>query len=122
MRSFVTGVSLAALTVAAPATASHDGCTITAQGPFLYHTTVFPVVEARCSAVEQRIRVATTLTRDGVVVRTDTRDCRKASVCYHDFDVSVEDIPGNQAYCTTSTASVLGHTIGTASSCESEEF
>lgn len=103
--------------------AAHEGCVITAEGPFLYHTTVFPVTSVDCETVQGRLRIFTSLTRDGVQVSSARRDCRKASVCHLDFDASVEDVDGDQTYCLQTGGYVGGnHFVGAASACESESF
>jgi hypothetical protein len=105
------------------AAAGHEGCVVTADGPFLYHTTVFPVTAVECDAAQGRLRIFTALTRDGVQVSSERRDCRKTSVCHLDFDASVEDIPGGQTYCLQTRGYVGGtHFVGEASRCESEPF
>jgi hypothetical protein len=109
--------------VASTASATGEGCSVTAEGPFLYHTTVFPVTAVECSTTQTRSRIVTSLTRDGVQVSSARRDCRKTSVCYLTFDASVADIPGDQQYCLQSQGYVAGnYFVGAASSCESEPF
>jgi hypothetical protein len=103
--------------------AAGEACVITAQGPFLYHTTVFPVTAVECSTTQGRLRIFTSLTRDGVQVSSERRDCRKTSICHLDFDASVEDIPGDQQYCLHTEGYVGGNSfVGAARSCESEPF
>jgi len=103
--------------------AAGEPCVITADGPFLYHTTVFPVTAVECSTTQSRLRISTSLTRDGVQVSSARRDCRKTSVCHLTFDASVEDIPGDQQYCLETQGYVGGSDfVGTARSCESEPF
>ena len=103
--------------------AAEGACVITADGPFLYHTTVFPVTAVECSTTQGRLRIVTSLTRDGVQVSSARRDCRKTSVCHLDIDASVEDIPGDQQYCLQTQGYVGGNSfVGAASSCESEPF
>jgi hypothetical protein len=115
------GASL--LGIGSNARAAGEACVITAAGPFLYHTTVFPVTAVECSTTQGRLRIFTSLTRDGVQVSSERRDCRKTSVCHLDFDASVEDIPGDQQYCLQTQGYVGGnYFVGAASSCESEPF
>jgi hypothetical protein len=98
-------------------------CVITADGPFLYHTTVFPVTAVECSTAQGRLRIVTSLTRDGVHVSSARRDCRKTSACHLSFDASVEDITGDQQYCLQTEGYVGGNSfVGAASSCENEPF
>jgi hypothetical protein len=103
--------------------ATGEACVITADGPFLYHTTVFPVTAVECSTTQGRLRIFTSLTRDGVQVSSERRDCRKTSVCHLDFDASVEDIPGDQQYCLETHGYVGGnYFVGAVGRCESEAF
>jgi hypothetical protein len=103
--------------------ATGEGCVITASGPFLYHTTVFPVTAVECDTTQSRLRIVTSLTRDGVQVSSARRDCRKTSVCHLTFDASVEDIPGDQQYCLLTEGYVGGnYFVGSARSCESDPF
>jgi hypothetical protein len=115
------GASL--LGIGSNAGAAGEACVITAAGPFLYHTTVFPVTAVECGTTQGRLRIFTSLTRDGVQVSNERRDCRKTSVCHLDFDASVEDIPGDQQYCLETEGYVGGNDfVGAARSCESEPF
>jgi hypothetical protein len=115
------GASLLGLAPSAGATG--EGCSVTADGPFLYITTVFPETAVRCSTTQSRLRIFTSLTRDGVQVSSARRDCRRTNVCHLTFDASVEDIPGDQQYCLQTQGYVGGYYfVGAASSCESEPF
>jgi hypothetical protein len=115
------GASL--LGLGANAGAAGETCVVTAQGPFLYITTVFPETAVECSTTENRLRIFTSLTRDGVQVSSERRDCRKTSICHLTFDASVEDIPGDQQYCLQTQGYVGGNVfVGAARSCESESF
>jgi hypothetical protein len=103
--------------------ATGEACVVTAAGPFLYHTTVFPVTAVECSTAQGRLRIFTSLTRDGVQVSSARRDCRRTNICHLDFDASVEDIPGDQQYCLATEGYVGGNFfVGAARSCESEPF
>jgi hypothetical protein len=111
------------LGLGADAGAAGEACVITAQGPFLYHTTVFPVTAVECSTTQGRLRIFTSLTRDGVQVSSARRDCRRTSICHLDVDASVEDIFGDQQYCLQTEGYVGGNSfVGAARSCESEPF
>jgi hypothetical protein len=115
------GASL--LGLAPNAAATGEGCSVTANGPFLYVTTVFPETAVQCSTTQSRLRIFTSLTRDGVQVSSARRDCRRTSVCHLTFDASVEDIPGDQQYCLQTQGYVGGnYFVGAARSCESEPF
>jgi hypothetical protein len=103
--------------------AAGEACVITADGPFLYHTTVFPVTAVECGTTQSRLRIFTSLTLDGVQASSERRDCRKTSVCLLDFDASVEDIPGDQQYCLQTQGYAGGnYFVGAAGACEREPF
>ena len=97
-------------------------CTITSVGPVLYHTIVFPVIEARCDSVQRRISVSVVMTADGAFASEASRACRNTNVCYLDIDAWTHDLPGNQLWCATGVAALQKGSIGRASSCESNDF
>ncbi|MFL6016575.1 MAG: hypothetical protein ACJ74V_03460, partial [Gaiellaceae bacterium] len=92
------------------------------EGPFLYVDVVIPVTSVQCDSPQRRIRVATTLTRDGAETASARRDCRNTSVCYLDIDSSAPDVAGDQTWCTHVAAYVDSRFIGEASACEADEF
>ena len=110
--------------LSAPATGreSAGACRVVAEGPFLYVDIVIPVTSVQCDSPQRRIRVVTTLTRDGVAAASSRRDCRNASVCYLDIDASAPDADGNQVWCTHVTGYVDSRFIGEATACEADEF
>jgi hypothetical protein len=104
---------------AGPAPAS---CTLTADAPFFYAGMVFAPAELGCTSVQSKLRVRTQLTRDGVAVADNTRDCHRSSRCYNTVGSFVTDVPGDQVWCTTAWGWVGGHSIGSATRCEAEPF
>lgn len=110
--------------LSAPATgrSSAGACRVVAEGPFLYVDVVIPVTSVQCDSTQRRIRVATTLTRDGAETASARRDCRNTSVCYLDIDSSAPDVAGDQTWCTHVAAYVDSRFIGEASACEADEF
>jgi hypothetical protein len=121
--ALVAVVSSAFLGFGSNASATGEGCVIAASGPFLYHTTVFPATAVECGTMQSRLRIVTSLTRDGVQVSSARRDCRKTSVCHLTFDASIEDIAGDQQYCLQTEGYVGGnYFVGSARSCESDSF
>ena len=116
-----------AVAAAAPAGAGGAGsaCTLTLNRPFLYAPpggTVISDVSVECSSQQRRIRIDATLTRDGAVVAATRRDCRKASRCDVSTDASANDVPGDQVWCTTASASADGTFLGEARACETDDF
>jgi hypothetical protein len=118
-------LALAAALLAAgggTASAAHDDCRL-----FLavstYAGAVFPSSSIECDSVKSRIRIHAELTRDGVLVSRERRDCRNASVCHLTVDAAVQDIPGDQQYCARAWGSVApNHFVGEATACEQESF
>jgi hypothetical protein len=81
------------------------------------------VTRIECASVHRRLRIATTLSRDGVVVVNSRRDCRNRDVGHLDFDASTTDVDGNQVYCLHTQGWVdKNRFVGEASRCESEAF
>jgi hypothetical protein len=100
-------------------------CTLTVAPPFLYAPpggTVISSVNAGCATPAKRIHVEARLTRDGTVVASARRDCRRATSCWVTTDASANDIPGEQVWCTTASASADGVDLGEQTACEAEEF
>lgn len=99
-------------------------CRAVAGGPFLYFQAdlIIPESYVVCSTVQNRIRVFVTLTRDGVVVQDERRDCRKRSICHLDIDASEPDLPGDQQWCVTVSGSVGNVELPAVSACEGEAF
>jgi hypothetical protein len=112
--------ALAALAVPR-ATASGD-CRSVAGGPFLYADLVIPDSYVECSSAQNRIRIWVELSRDGVVVASERRDCRKVAVCHLDVGVATDDPPGDQQWCVRVRGEVAGRAVPEATSCESEAF
>ncbi|MGH2649649.1 MAG: hypothetical protein ACRDHK_00355, partial [Actinomycetota bacterium] len=81
-----------------PASANHDDCRLVLGGVSTYAGAVFPSSRIECDTVKSRIRIHAELTRDGVVVSSERRDCRNMSVCHLTVDAAVSDIPGDQQY------------------------
>ena len=118
---FVLG-AIALLSGPAAGRESAGACRVVAEGPFLYVDVVIPVTSVQCDSPQRRIRVFTTLTRDGADAASARRDCRNASACHLDVDASAPDVPGNQVWCTHAAGYVDGRFIGEASACEADEF
>jgi hypothetical protein len=100
-------------------------CTLTVDPPFLYAPpggTVISLVRAGCATPARRIHVEATLTRDGTVVTSARRDCRRAASCWITTDASANDVPGDQVWCTTASASADGVDLGRQTACETEDF
>jgi hypothetical protein len=115
------------LAAAAPAGAGRTAadCTLTVAPPFLYAPpggTVISSVNAGCATPARRIRVEATLTRDGTAVASARRDCRRATSCWITTDASANDVPGDQVWCTTASASADGVDLGEQTACETEDF
>jgi hypothetical protein len=111
------------------ASAAHDGCRLSVQGPFLYAGMVFPVAQIDCDTVQQSIHIRASLDMDGTAVASASRTCRKATSCWLGLasdGVFALDAPGDQRWCGRATGSVNnrgpGHSLGEAASCESESF
>ena len=117
-------VLAAALPIDAGGAAAGD-CTLTVDPPFLYAPpggTVISVVHVGCATPAKRIHVEATLTRDGAVVASARRDCRRATSCWITTDASANDVPGAQVWCTTASASTDGVDLGRQTACETEDF
>jgi hypothetical protein len=105
------------------ASAAHDDCRLVLGGVSTYAGAVFPSSRIECDTVKSRLRIHAELTRDGVVVSRERRDCRNASVCHLTVDAAVNDIPGDQQYCARAWGWVApNHFLGEASACEQESF
>jgi hypothetical protein len=100
----------------------NSACTLAAAGPFFYAGDVFPEASVRCDTPQRRLRIDAVLTRDGVAVATATRTCRNASTCIVSVDASAPDLPGDQVWCVSTSGSVGLASLGTAESCEREDF
>jgi hypothetical protein len=125
MRSFLVGAAalLALLAASTPSGAADSGCRLVVGPPTLYAGMVFPESRVECTSPQNRIRISTSLTRDGVVVSSARRDCRKVSVCHLDVDAHALDAEGDQVWCTHSSGWINGNTfVGSAVACESEPF
>jgi hypothetical protein len=118
-------VLAAALPIDAGGTAAAGDCTLTVDPPFLYAPpggTVISSVRAGCTTPAKRIHVEATLTRDGTVVTSARRDCRRTASCWITTDASANDVPGEQVWCTTASASADGVDLGEQTACETEDF
>jgi len=120
---------LVPLAVAAAAPAGAGGaestCNFTVNPPFLYAPpggTVISDVSVECSAPQGRIRIEATLTQDGAIAAATRRDCRKRSTCYVSTDASANDVPGDEVWCTTASASADGIFLGEETICETSDF
>jgi hypothetical protein len=81
---------------------------------------VLPLSSIECDGERRRLRIFTTLTRDGAEAAADRRDCRNASICHLDVDAAAPDTPEDQAWCTQAKGFVDGRFIGEATACESD--
>lgn len=104
--------------------AAEVDCRAVAGGPFLYLQAdlIIPESYVVCATAQNRIRVFVTLTRDGVVVQDERRDCRKRSICHLDIDASEPDLPGDQQWCVIVSGIVGNAALAPMTSCESEAF
>jgi hypothetical protein len=117
---------LGALAVSVPAAGgaspAPSGCMLTADPPFFYAGIVFAPAVLECTSPQSKLRVRTQLTRDGVAVAENTRDCHRSARCFNTVGSFVTDVPGDQVWCTTASGWVGGRAIGSASRCEIEPF
>jgi hypothetical protein len=98
------------------------GCTLTADPPFFYAGMVFAPAEIQCAAPQSKLRLRTQLTRDGVAVAENTRDCHRTAGCLNTVGSFTTDVAGDQLWCTTAWGWVGGQSIGAATRCEAEPF
>jgi hypothetical protein len=98
------------------------GCTLTADPPFFYAGMVFAPAEIRCVTPQSKLRVRTQLTRDGVAVAENTRDCHRTTGCLNTVGSFTVDSAGDQLWCTTAWGWVGGQSLGSATRCEAEPF
>jgi hypothetical protein len=120
----VAAVAVAAALVpfALGASPSQAGCTLTADPPFFYAGMVFAPAVLDCTSPQSKLRVRTQLTRDGVGLAENTRDCHRSASCFNTVGSFVTDVPGDQVWCTTAWGWAGGRAIGSAARCESEPF
>jgi hypothetical protein len=111
------------------ASAQEDDCTLTVSGPFFYAGLVSPNIDVACGSVKKSIRVNATLSQDGVQVAAASRTCRQASRCILGLasdGIFVLDVPGDQRWCGTGSATIRGKGGGQVlppeGSCESDTF
>lgn len=126
---FLASVLIVILPQARPASAAHDDCRLTVQGPFLYADLVFPVAQIECHTAKQSIHVEATLNMDGSAVASASRTCRKTASCWLGLasdGIFAHDVPGDQRWCGLATGSINNrgsrHSLGGAASCETESF
>jgi hypothetical protein len=118
-------VTAAAAVAAGGGASTAAGCTFTVAPPTLYappNGIVLSNVSVECADTQRRIRIGAKLTRDGMVVADTRRDCRKAQRCYVDVDASANDVPGDQVWCTSASASTDGAAFAEETACETESF
>ena len=121
----VVAVAAAAAVTAGGGASTAGGCTFTVAPPALYappNGTILSNVSVECAAAQRRIRIAATLTRDGTAVASTRRDCRKAERCYVTVDASADDVPGDQVWCTTASASTDGASFAEGTAYEADSF
>jgi hypothetical protein len=114
-----------ALVLAAPAgggAPAASSCTLTADPPFFYAGMVFAPASVECTAPQSKLRVRTQLTRDGVAVAENSRDCHKTARCLNTVGSFTIDDAGDQLWCTTAWGWVGGQSVGSATRCEAEPF
>jgi hypothetical protein len=104
------------------ARADTSGCVLIAAPPTLYVDIVFASARVECPSPQNRIRVETVLSRDGVDVAQNTRDCHKVSICRNEVGSWAIDGAGDQVWCTSAAAWAGGRFLGTATACETEPF
>jgi hypothetical protein len=97
-------------------------CRLVVDAPFLY-SVVIPQSSVHCDSPQRRLRVVTTLTRDGLEAASARRDCRNTAICYLDVDASAPDVAGNQTWCTHAVGYVNNSRfVGEGTACESVDF
>jgi hypothetical protein len=115
-------VALAALLVAAPqkAAAAHEDCTLSAFAPGAY-AGIFATASGSvdCATTKNVIRISIVLTRDGSFVDSTERTCHKRADC--PTYLLVNDPPGNQVWCSTTSARVGPHAYPEVTRCETGE-
>jgi hypothetical protein len=97
-----------AVPVAGGASPPPAGCMLTADPPFFYAGMVFAPALLECTSPQSKLRVRTQLTRDGVAVAENTRDCHRSARCFNTVGSFVTDVPGEQVWCTTASGWVGG--------------
>jgi hypothetical protein len=115
-------LAAAAATTVAPSATPAPLCSLVNDPPSLYADIVLTHGAVECDGSARRLRVYLELRRDGVVVNSARRDCRRANVCQITVDASVVDIPGDQVYCAHAVGYADGAFVGESTACESEGF
>ena len=112
----LTALSLARSDVAG---AAHNDCTLSLFGPAssygIYASTSGSV---DCATRKNVIHFSIVLTSDGSVVDSEDSTCHKAATCWN--YAIVNDPPGDQRYCSTVSARVGPHSVGTLTRCEED--
>jgi hypothetical protein len=119
--TIVLGTTMFLATPAAGSQWTSGSCQVVAGPPFLY-SVVIPQSSIQCGSPHRRLRIVTTLTRNGVEAASARRDCRTTDICWLTVDASAADAPGNQEWCTRAVGYVDSRFIGEATACEAEEF
>ena len=104
------------------AVAAPGSCRLVVEPPFLYAGTVIPVSSVECTGTVRRLRIITTLEKDGMEEASARRDCRNSSTCWLTVDAAAEDVPRDQVWCTSAVGYENGEPIGAATACEGAPF
>ena len=101
------------------AAAGHDNCALSSTAPSSYlGIAVITSGSVDCTTAKNVIRFSITLTADGSLVSTRERTCHKATTCWS--YVFENDAPGDQRYCSTVSARVGSHSLGSVTRCEDD--